>query len=103
MSDTDRLTHLATVLSQLLEDGQHIDQGAVVREFRQTIDRMVQKLDGAAANVKFLSKKSVRVASDVLMAKMLLDARDDADDQADDADGDVSVDVANDLENIAPA
>lgn len=99
MSDTDRLRHLVTMVSQLLDDGQHIDQGAVVREFKQSIERVLQKLESAATSVKFMSEKSVRVASDVLMAKMLADTRDE------DGDGDVddSLEVtaeAHDLENV---
>lgn len=105
-ADGGRLTQLSDKITAILDEARDIQQGPIVRELRQLLDRMVLKLNGAASIMKFLSEKTISVSSDVLMAKMLKQAADEEQSAklfGGNGDGvDNEADDKEDRENISP-
>lgn len=105
--DSARLLQMADTIAVLVDGGQHLNQGPVVREFNQIIQRVSQNLNETVSNVKYLSEKTITVSSDVLMAKLLkpiaVDVADEMDDEEKaDNNGMFAHKTKENIENVSP-
>lgn len=79
-NNTNRISQLTATLTEIAQNSNHINQGEKVREFQQKISGLAnENLKASESNAKYISRKTINVSSDLMMAKLVAEVAHPAD------------------------